>query len=69
MTPNFRVKTGITAGSVTVYGSPSCGWTKKQLDDLKTKGTSYKFVDCAQEKCPDFVSGFPTTIIAGYQKI
>jgi hypothetical protein len=45
----------------TVYGSMSCGWTRKQLDDLKSKGKEYTFVDCTEGKCPPEVDGFPTT--------
>ncbi len=45
----------------TVYGSMSCGWTRKQLDHLKSKGKAYTFVDCTEGKCPPEVDGFPTT--------
>ena len=72
--PVFRIKTGITAGAIAVYGSPSCGWTTKQLDYLKKEGKDFKFVDCTKQKCPSFVTGFPTLdvdgkIISGYKKI
>lgn len=71
---HFKVKTGITAGAITVYGSPSCGWTGKQLDYLKEKGKDFSFVDCTKQKCPGFVTGFPTSdvdgkIITGYKEI
>lgn len=42
-----------------------CPWTVKQLDYLKSKGKDYEFVDCAGGKCPDFVSGFPTSVVDG----
>lgn len=51
---------------VTVYGSMGCPWTVKQIDYLKAKGTEYEFVDCAGGgKCPEFVSGFPTSVVNG----
>ncbi len=62
---NFRVKTGITAGAITVYGSPSCGWTTKQLDYLNEKGKNFEFIDCTQQQCPGFVTGFPTSDVDG----
>lgn len=59
---------------VTMYGSDSCPWCTKQKDYFKEKGTEYTFVDCAQGKCPDFVTGFPTMVVngdikVGYQEI
>ena len=59
---------------VTMYGSDSCPWCTKQKDYFAEKGTEYTFVDCAQGKCPNFVSGFPTLVVdgdikVGYQEI
>lgn len=42
-----------------VYGSMACGWTRKQLDYLKSLDIPHKFIDCAEGKCPG-VDGFPT---------
>ena len=36
-----------------VYGTMSCGWTRKQIDELKANGVAYEFVDCSVEgACP-----------------
>ena len=42
--------------TVKVYGSMSCGWTRKQLKELGNRAT---FVDCTQTQCPAWVTGFP----------
>lgn len=54
------VRTGLTAGAITVYGKQSCPWTVKQLEYFDQRGTSYSFVDCSRQTCPDFVEAFPT---------
>ena len=54
---------------VTMYGSDSCPWCTKQKDYFAEKGTEYTFVDCAQGKCPNFVSGFPTMVVDGEIKV
>jgi hypothetical protein len=46
-----------------IFGSPSCGWCKKQLSYMDAKGLPYHFVDCNTQFCPDFVNGFPTMIV------
>ena len=68
------VRTDVRAGALTVYGSETCGWTKKQLAYLEKKGIPFTFVDCDRQSCPEFVSGFPTLkmdgqIKTGYQEI
>ncbi|RLC17984.1 MAG: NrdH-redoxin [Deltaproteobacteria bacterium] len=70
----FRIKTQIRSGSVTVYGSPTCPWCKKQTEYLNSKGTPFEFIDCTKQKCPDYVKGLPTLnidgkIIEGFHKI
>lgn len=45
----------------TVYGTMSCGWTRKQLDYLKRKNVPHKFVDCAKGGC-DGKTAFPTLV-------
>jgi len=36
-----------------VYGTMGCGWTRKQIDELKAKGVAYEFVDCSVDgACP-----------------
>lgn len=47
-------------GSWKVYGTMGCGWTRKQLDHLKSNGVSYTFVNCDSEECS--VDAFPTLI-------
>jgi len=46
-----------------IFGSPSCGWCKKQLQYMDAKGLPYHFVDCNTNACPDFVNGFPTLVV------
>lgn len=64
--PGLRVRTGLSAGeTLTVYGTTTCGWTRKQIDYLKGKNLPYRFVDCDTSECPDFVEAFPTTVVGG----
>ena len=48
-------------GLWTVYGSNSCGWTKKQLKHLDEKNIPYKFVDCDSADCGQ-IAAFPTNV-------
>ena len=48
-------------GSWKVYGSMGCGWTKKQIAHLKSKGVDHTFVDCTKQSC-NGVDGFPTLV-------
>lgn len=50
-----------SGGTWKVYGSMECGWTKKQIDYLKSKGIKHTFVDCNKETC-DGIDGFPTLV-------
>ena len=54
-----------SSGDLTVYGTPECGWTKKQLKYLDDKGMKYNFVNCKEGKCPSDVTGYPTLIYNG----
>lgn len=45
----------------TVYGTMGCGWTRKQLDDMKAKGINHKFVNCDNGGC-DGIDAFPTLV-------
>ena len=56
----FRVKSDLRAGALTVYGSPTCGWCKKQVAYLNSEQIPFDFVDCTTQVCPDFVTGYPT---------
>jgi glutaredoxin len=46
-----------------IYGSPSCGWCKKQVAYMDAKGLPYHFVDCGTNACPSFVDSFPTLVV------
>jgi hypothetical protein len=47
-----------------VYGTMECGWTRKQIDELKKKGVPHKFMDCSKGMCEgEDVSGMPTNIL------
>ncbi|QIG59900.1 hypothetical protein [Dishui Lake phycodnavirus 4] len=47
-------------GKYVVYGTMKCGWTRKQLDEMKSKGVDYTFIDCDKEpeKCAG-MSAYP----------
>ena len=68
--PSPTPSTG-SGGGWTVYGTQSCGWTKKQLKEMDDKGIPYTYVDCKDEKC-EGISGYPTlknddgTVKVGY---
>ena len=47
------------SGDWTIYGTTSCGWTRKQIEYMKSKNISYNFVDCNSEDCKG-ITGFPT---------
>jgi len=60
--PSVRVIKGetVTGGSYTVYGTMKCGWTRKQLDYMKSKNIQHTFIDCETnpEKCKG-MKGYP----------
>jgi hypothetical protein len=43
-----------------VYGAMSCGWTRKQIDELKSKSVKYEFVDCSVDGACGDIQAFPT---------
>jgi len=47
-------------GKHVVYGTMKCGWTRKQLDEMKSKGVDYTYIDCDKEpeKCAG-MSAYP----------
>ncbi len=59
----YRKKKPVTASAekknekATIYGSLGCPYTVKQME----KYPDHEFVDCTSEKCPDFVTAYPTT--------
>ena len=46
-------------GKWTVYGTMDCGWTRKQLDHMKSKQIPHAFIDCSKKDCGE-ISAFPT---------
>jgi len=52
----------------TVYGTMGCGWTRKQLEHMETKGVSHTFVDCDEGECPG-MDAFPTLVHKDGEKI
>ena len=46
-------------GDWIVYGSMGCGWTRKQLQEMDSKGVHYTFIDCSKENC-EGIDAFPT---------
>ena len=52
----------------TVYGTNWCGWTRKQLEYMKSKNLQHKFVDCEKEKC-EGMDGFPVTVTPTGEKV
>jgi hypothetical protein len=55
-----------------VYGTMSCGWTRKQIDELKSKNVRYEFVDCTNDGACGDIHAFPTnkkpdgTMVTGF---
>jgi hypothetical protein len=56
------------SGEWTIYGSMGCGWTRKQLDYMKSKDKSFTFVDCDNGEC-DGVEGFPTMVHSSGERV
>lgn len=55
-------------GEWKVYGSMGCGWTRKQLDHMKSKGVKHTFIDCDKGGC-DGMEAFPTSVHSDGRKI
>ena len=43
-----------------VYGSMYCGWTRKQIEELKNKGVDYEFHGCSGNRCKE---GMPENVL------
>ena len=52
----------------TVYGTSWCGWTTKQLEYLKKKGITHKFIDCEKNNC-DGIDAFPVMESSSGEKV
>jgi hypothetical protein len=50
-----------SGSSWTVYGTHGCGWTRKQLEVMKSKQIPHKFIDCDKEDCKG-ADAFPTLV-------
>jgi len=62
LTPENKKYNG--KGEWKVYGTMGCGWTRKQLDELKKNGVPHKFMDCTKGMCDgQDVSGMPMNIL------
>lgn len=53
----------------TVYGTMGCGWTRKQLDYMKSKGVSHTFVDCDKGGACPGMNAFPTMMHKNGEKV
>ena len=53
----------------TVYGTMGCGWTRKQLDHMKSKGISHTFVDCDKNGACPGMDAFPTMVHKNGEKV
>jgi len=60
-----QVATDLNKYGFRIFGSHSCGWTKKQLADFDDSSEKPIFVDCNKEKelCGQLgITGFPTLV-------
>ena len=64
-TPILQSKGG---GEWKVYGAMGCGWTRKQLDHMKSKGVKHTFIDCEKGGC-DGMKAFPTSVHSNGKKV
>ena len=72
--PKIKSKPKDKDERIIVYGTHGCGWTKKQLKNLRDKKVPHVFHDCDTKGCPRFVKGYPTIqkkngeIVVGYSE-
>ena len=57
-----------SGGEWKVYGTMGCGWTRKQLDHMKSKGVKHTFIDCDKDAC-DGMEAFPTSVHSDGKKV
>lgn len=67
--PGIKVIKGDNNGQYIVYGTMKCGWTRKQLDLMKSKKINHTFVDCEKnpEKCKG-MSAYPVVQMPSGEK-
>ena len=56
---SFRGQGASNSSAWKVHGSMGCGWTRKQVEELKNKGIPYEFIECSGDMCKD---GMPVNI-------
>ena len=54
---NFRLTN--TNEHWTVYGTNNCGWTRKQVDYMKTNRIPHTYIECDKHDCGEITS-YPT---------
>lgn len=70
---NFRLTNG-EGEHWTVYGTDSCGWTRKQIEYMKSNGVPHTYIECNKEDCGE-IKSYPTLknssgkTIVGFKKI
>jgi|ETNvirenome_6_85_1030632.scaffolds.fasta_scaffold04330_7 hypothetical protein len=58
----------------TVYGTNGCGWTRKQIDHMKSNGIPHTYIECDKKDCGEITS-YPTLknssgkVMVGFNKI
>ena len=67
-TEEYVHSNGENSGEWTIYGSMGCGWTRKQLDYMKSKDKPFSFVDCDNGECAG-VEGFPTMVHSSGERV
>jgi len=78
---NFRLTTGVCGGGGgskgehwTVYGTNGCGWTRKQIDHMKSNNIPHTYIECDKKDCGEITS-YPTLknssgkVMVGFNKI
>ena len=61
-------------GTWTVYGTNGCGWTRKQIEHMKSNNIPHKSIECDKETC-NGISAYPTMkspngqIITGFKTV
>ena len=72
---NFRLTAGGQNGEHwTVYGTNGCGWTRKQIDHMKSNGIPHTYIECDKKDCGKITS-YPTLknssgeVLVGFNKI
>jgi len=58
------------SAQITLYGSPTCGWCKKQLAEID--GMNIPYVDCSENKetCTGLgITAYPTFVLADGSQI